>query len=54
MALWVEKKWKHMIKGNISHTLCRHGYFVFLIEEKEENPNLLKWPILHGLKRHVS
>jgi hypothetical protein len=36
MALWVDKNWKPLIKGNLSHAFCGRGYFAFLFETKED------------------
>jgi hypothetical protein len=32
----VDKKWRHLIKGHLSHSFCGWGFFVFLFEEKAD------------------
>jgi hypothetical protein len=36
MALWVDRNWKPLIKGQLSHAFCNKVFFAFLFEEKED------------------
>lgn len=36
VAIWIEKNWRPLIKGSISHYFCGRGFFTFLFENKED------------------
>jgi hypothetical protein len=36
VSFWLEKKWKSLIKGSLSHFFYGRGFFAFLFEFKED------------------
>jgi len=42
MALWIEKKWRPLIKGWLSLSFCSEVFFSFMFEEKEDKDLILR------------
>jgi hypothetical protein len=36
VSTWIDKKWKPLMKGSLSHFFCGRGFFSFLFEHKED------------------
>jgi len=48
MALWIDKNWKPLIKGHLSHAFCGRGFFAFLFVEKDRDLIFRSGPYFMG------